>query len=158
MNKSVENRIFEVALFLLLLVLVVVTALLVLGRDIHHEDDADLFPELVELADDENAYTYFAAAAAKLVWDRDTNTLYRDFKDGKSVAEDEVDQIIHENSAVFPLIEQGAACTQFASPQTVSFLDKSMSEAFAESLDSHKRLRLIWLLHLKCYRHRLNQE
>ncbi|NLE56726.1 MAG: hypothetical protein GX616_00080 [Planctomycetes bacterium] len=93
-------------------VLMVMVLLFALGRDIAPPNTADLVVERVEVADADNAYTHFAAAAAVLDWPKhlDDKELLVAILDGEKSDPEFVAELLSRNEKVFPLIEQGLAC------------------------------------------------
>ncbi len=115
-------------LWLLLLILPVVLILVPLGvafftcRDIAPPDTSDLVPKRVEVADDQNAFTHFNAAAAALDWPEDEHLIW-DIAAGRKSDPQYVADLLARNEKAVALLERGLRCRICQSPEVRSFSD-----------------------------------
>lgn len=90
------------------------------SRDIPEPDTSDLLVPTSPVPDENNAFTYFAAAARNLYWPTNAS-LVSDILSGKTNDEAFVSNLIGKNTGTFRLIEQGLTCNTYQAPQTTNF-------------------------------------
>ncbi|MBN2189644.1 MAG: hypothetical protein JW728_00345 [Candidatus Aureabacteria bacterium] len=104
-----------------LAVIVLILAVLLLGRDISSPDTSDLAVSVLSVPDKENAFTYFNEAAKTLFWPAD-DALASDILNGKAKAEgDYVRDIILKNQETIRLIKEGNKFRICQAPEVTGF-------------------------------------
>lgn len=107
-----------------LLVLVMVGALLFAGRDIAPPNTSDLVPDRPEVADVDNAFTYFTEAIAAADWPEADELLYEILDDKKSDPAYVAD-LLSRNRETLELIERGLACHICQCPEVRTIAESS---------------------------------
>ncbi|NLE36882.1 MAG: hypothetical protein GX621_02540, partial [Pirellulaceae bacterium] len=92
-------------------------AILVASRDIAPPNTADLVPEPFEVADEENAYSYFAAAVAAVDWQSEDDDLLFAVVNGEKPDPEHRADFLSRNREAFALMEKGLACRALKSPE-----------------------------------------
>jgi hypothetical protein len=95
---------------------VVLVYMAIAGRDILPPDVSDLLVERVEVAPEENAYTYFCAATNVLVW-RKSSGLVKEFSNGSSTNAGPIRELVEANAETINWIRKGVACAAYQSPE-----------------------------------------
>ncbi len=104
---------------MLCVVCTIITAIVLIGRDIPVPDTSDLSVDRPVVAAEQNAYTYFLSATN--VFHAPTNRLFAtDYLEGKPADEGAVEQLIATNGEAMALIEQGLACPVCVVPEVTS--------------------------------------
>ena len=110
----------RIVIVVALVIVAIVTAMFLAGRDIPAPDTSDLVVERPVVAAEQNAYTFFLAVTN--VFHAPTNTLLiSDYLEGKPVDEGAVEQFITTNAAAMALIERGLAFRSCIVPEVTSY-------------------------------------
>jgi len=107
-------------LFVLLAIGGIAIVIMIAGRDIPPPDTSDLIPEKIELAPEQNAYTYFVSATNQLYWPTNDSVVY-DYLDGKLVDEGMIQEILSRNTNMLDTIERGLARKRCCTPEIIGF-------------------------------------
>jgi len=105
---------------LVLLVSGVLTVLVTKGRDIPPPDVSDLALDVPDLADVDNAYTYFCMATNSLAWTTN-RTLVTHIIEGTTNDDAFVQALIDSNQEPLSRITQGNRCARCIGPRDVDF-------------------------------------
>jgi len=114
-------RIFtRIAIVVALVIVAIVTATFLAGRDIPAPDTSDLVVQRPVVAAEQNAYTFFLAATN--VFHAPTNAdLTTDYLQGKPVDEGTIEQLIATNKQAIELVERGLVCRVCVAPEVTGF-------------------------------------
>jgi len=122
-----------------LLIVVLVLVFLNASRDIAPPNTADLVPQRVEVADDENAFTHFNAAfAAADVPEKDE--LFHEILDGTKSDPEYVADILARNAEALKLLDRGLACRVYQAPEV-----HTIDDPLDYIMNLRTLSRLLWL-------------
>lgn len=115
------KRILAGIVIILLLVIVVFAVIFtVAGRDVAPPDTSDLVLKRVDLADEENAYTWFIAATNHLYWPTNAEPVL-DYLDGKPTDDAVVQDVVSRNAKAVEQIALGCRRNACQAPEITGF-------------------------------------
>jgi hypothetical protein len=115
----ISSKKVYLALFFLIILTIYITVLNA-GRDIPPPDTSDLIVIRPQVADEDNAFTYFDMASNSIYWPTN-HSIISEYKRDLDVDLDQVREILDHNSTAFSLIEQGAKCSICLVPKVTDF-------------------------------------
>jgi len=116
----ISSKKVYLALFLLIILTLYIT-ILNAGRDIPPPDTSDLTVDRPEVAEKDNAFTYFNQIHNTIYQPATNRMIISEYKRDLEVDLDQVKEILDRNSTAFSLIELGVKCSICLVPEVTDF-------------------------------------